>query len=314
MTKRVMVFPGQGSQVVGMGKELADSFKEAKDVFAQVDETLKQHLSKLMFEGPIETLTETQNAQPALMAVSVAVMRVIEKQGKLKLADIASYVAGHSLGEYSALCAAGAIDVSQTALLLRTRGNAMQDAVPKGKGGMVALVGTDYETAQLIAKKASVKGVCQAANDNGGGQVVISGAMEAIDYVIELAAEHGIRRAVKLPVSAPFHSQLMEPAAAVMQEALARATIHAPVIPVIANVTADEVTDAETIRRLLVEQVTGMVRWRESVIALKHKGVTHAVECGSGKVLAGLIKRIEPDMQALSIGTPQEVEAFLASL
>lgn len=311
--KRALLFPGQGSQIVGMGKELAANFVEAKEVFQEVDEVLGQNLSQIMFEGPIEELTDTRNTQPALMAVSIAVIKVLEKQSKKSVAQLASYVAGHSLGEYSALCSVGAISLADTTRLLRIRGDAMQSAVPKGKGSMVALVGTDFETAQLIAKKASHLGVCQAANDNGGGQVVISGAVEAIDYIVEIAAEHSIKRAVKLPVSAPFHCEMMAPAAKVMKEALEKVTIHKPLLPVIANVTAAPVTNPEEIRQLLCEQVTGMVRWRETILHLADHGVTHMIECGAGKVLAGLVKRISTDVQTISIQTPHDVEAFLSN-
>lgn len=314
MVCRVFMFPGQGSQSVGMGKELASTFEEAREIFAEVDETLKQHLSKIIFEGPIEELTDTQNTQPALMAVSVAVMRVLEKQSGKMLPQFATYVAGHSLGEYSALCAARSMTVAQTAALLRIRGQAMQQAVPKGKGGMVALVGAEMDNVQKVMDEANKVGSCQIANDNGGGQVVLSGEIAAIDQVVSSAAMYGIKRAVKLPVSAPFHSQLMEPARLKMQEALAQATIIEPNVPVIANITAEETSNPDTIRRLLVEQVTGVVRWRESVQVLKQKGATHAIECGAGKVLAGLVKRIEPEMVAISIQTPNEIEEFLKTI
>lgn len=314
MKRRVLMFPGQGSQAVGMGKALAETFKEAQAVFEEVDDTLKQSLSTLIFEGPLDTLTDTANAQPALMAVSMAVIRVLEKQGNLPISKWAEYVAGHSLGEYSALCSAGAISLSDTTRLLRIRGRAMQEAVPKGKGGMVALVGSDHEAAQAISKEASQVGVCQIANDNGGGQVVLSGELHAMEQVIALAAKYGIKRAVKLPVSAPFHSSLMQSAQEVMQEALAQAVIHTPHVPVIANVTAAEVTDPDTIRKLLVEQVTGRVRWRESIEVLKNKGIEQAVECGAGKVLAGLVKRIEPTIEALSLQEPKDIELFLTTV
>ena len=308
------MFPGQGSQAIGMGKMLATSFAEAKAVFEEVDETLKQRLSDLMFEGNIEALTDTRNAQPALMAVSVAVIRVLEKQAGMALSELTSYVAGHSLGEYSALCSAGAITLSDTARLLRIRGKAMQEAVPQGQGGMVALVGTDHTIAEAITREASQAGVCQIANDNGGGQVVVSGDMAAMDQIVLLASKYGIKRALKLPVSAPFHSTLMEPARIVMQEALAGTAIVAPSVPVIANITADEIMDPVVIRSLLVEQVTGMVRWRESIHALKNKGVTQAVECGAGKVLAGLVKRIEPEIETCSLQEPADIDAFLTKI
>jgi [acyl-carrier-protein] S-malonyltransferase len=314
MTGRALMFPGQGSQVVGMGKELAATFSEAREVFSEVDETLKQRLSELMFDGPIEDLTDTRNAQPALMAVSVAVVRVLEKQGGMALPELAHYLAGHSLGEYSALCAAGAISLSETATLLRIRGQAMQDAVPKGLGGMVALVGTDIDMAQAIVKEARAAGACQVANDNGGGQVVVSGEMAAMDQVVMLASKYGIKRAVKLPVSAPFHSSLMEPARLVMQEALSKAKISRPSVPVIANVTAEQVIEPSAIRQLLAEQVTGMVRWRESIQELKRKEVVQAVECGAGKVLAGLVKRIEPGIETASLQEPKDIEEFLNTM
>ncbi len=308
------LFPGQGSQSVGMGKALAESFEEARDVFSEVDDTLDQHLSKLMFEGDQDQLTDTRNAQPALMAVSVAVTRVLEKQSGKSIQELCQFVAGHSLGEYSALCAAGAISLSDTARLLRTRGTAMQEAVPPGQGGMVALVGTDFETAQDIANQASSKGPCQAANDNGGGQVVVSGAMAAVDQVITIAQEKGIKRAVKLPVSAPFHSTMMEPAAIVMKDALAGTNVISPSVPLIANVTASEVTDPQTIKDLLVDQVTGMVRWRESMLHLAEKNVNHVVECGAGKVLAGLMRRIDKEIATTCIGTPEDIESYIETL
>lgn len=314
MKRRALMFPGQGSQVVGMGKTLADAFKEAREVFEEVDETLKQPLSRLMFEGPMDVLTDTSNAQPALMAVSVAVIRTLEKQGNLSVSEFSEYVVGHSLGEYSALCSAGAISLVDTARLLRIRGKAMQDAVPKGRGGMVALVGSNSEAAQMISEEASAFGICQVANDNGGGQVVLSGDMAAMDQVINLASKYGIKRAIKLPVSAPFHSSLMQPAQRVMEEALAETVIHSPKVPVITNITADEETDPDVIRRLLVEQVTGRVRWRESVELMGRKYIEQAVECGVGKVLAGLIKRIEPAMESLSLQDPNDIELFLTAM
>ncbi len=312
--KRAFVFPGQGSQFVGMGKEAYDSSPEARAVFEEVNEALGENLTKLIFEGPAENLTLTQNTQPALMAVSVALMKIIEKQSGKKIQDLCSYVAGHSLGEYSALCAAGAISIADTARLLRIRGNAMAEAVPAGQGGMAALIGVDFEKAQEVAKSVSDVGSCQAANDNGGGQVVISGSMAAIDKAVATASQLGVKRAVKLPVSAPFHSELMAPAAKIMQEALAKVVVNKPVVPLIANVTADEVTDPQKIRDLLVEQVTGMVRWRESVIQLKAKNVSKIVEIGAGKVLAGLVKRIEGDIETVSLQNPTDIEAFLATL
>jgi [acyl-carrier-protein] S-malonyltransferase len=297
-----------------MGKALAEAFPIAKHIFQEVDEALKQNLSQIIFEGPEEALTATSNTQPALMAVSIAVLRVLEEQGGKSLKQLCAYVAGHSLGEYSALTAAGAITLSDSARLLRIRGNAMQEAVPAGKGAMAALIGVEFEVAQEIAKRVTNGGVCQAANDNGGGQVVLSGTTGAIDNAIAIAAEYGVRRAVKLPVSAPFHSSLMEPAAKVMAEALAAVSIEVPVVPLIANVTAEETSDPNEIRDLLVRQVTGTVRWRESVGTLKTKGVTQAIEIGAGKVLAGLVKRIDKDIDALSLQTPEEIEQFLKTL
>jgi [acyl-carrier-protein] S-malonyltransferase len=294
-----------------MGKEVYDFSPVAKEVFQEVDDALGQKLSKLIFEGPMEDLTLTQNTQPALMAVSIALIRVIEKESGLKLNGLCSYVAGHSLGEYSALCAAGAISLADTARLLRIRGDAMAAAVPAGQGGMAALIGVEFDVADKLAKSVADVGACQAANDNGGGQVVISGQMAAIDKAIEVAADFGVKRAVKLSVSAPFHSSLMAPAAKIMRDALDAVTVHSPSVPLIANVTADVVTNPDEIRNLLVEQVTGMVRWRESVIELKNKGVTEIVEVGAGKVLAGLVKRIEKDIETASIQTPADIDAFL---
>ncbi len=311
---RAFVFPGQGSQAVGMGRELAEAFEVARLTFEEVDDALNQRLSRLMAEGPEADLTLTENAQPALMAVSVAVMRVLASEGGVDLSKHAAFVAGHSLGEYSALCAAGAFTLADTARLLKLRGQAMQKAVPVGKGAMAALLGADPDQAQAIAADAAQGEVCSIANDNSVGQVVISGSAEAIDRAIVLAAERGLKRSVRLPVSAPFHCSLMQPAADAMAEALANVTISAPVVPVIANVTASAVSDPNTIRRLLVEQVTGMVRWRECVLSMKEQGVERLVEVGSGKVLAGLTKRIDKDLAAVSVGTPADVESFLKTL
>jgi [acyl-carrier-protein] S-malonyltransferase len=309
--KRALVFPGQGSQAVGMGQELAAAFTEARDVLQEVDEALGQHLKRLMFEGPDYDLKLTENAQPALMAVSMAVMRVLAKQGKFELPEAATYVAGHSLGEYSALCAAGSFTLADTARLLKKRGQAMQQAVPVGLGAMAALLGVDMAEAEEIVKEASQGEVCAAANDNAPGQVVISGHVDAVDRAIAIAAERGFKRSVKLPVSAPFHCSLMKPAADVMQKALADVAIKAPVVPVIANVTAEAVSDTETIRDLLVRQVTGSVRWRESVLYMKAHGVQQLVECGSGAVLGGLTKRIDKEITSLSLQTPQDIDRFL---
>lgn len=306
------VFPGQGSQAVGMGKELAESFSIAKHVFQEVDDALEQHLSRIIFEGPIETLTLTENTQPALMAVSLAVLRVLEQEGKRQLKDRCAYVAGHSLGEYSALTAANALTLADSARLLRIRGTAMQKAVPAGQGAMAALLGAEFETAEKIAVQASGPAdICQAANDNGGGQVVLSGSVAAIDRAIALAPQFGVKRAIKLPVSAPFHCSLMEPAAHVMQNALAQVAMQSPDVPLIANITADVVLDPVEIKKLLVLQVTGTVRWRESILAMKAKGVHHIVEIGSGKVLGGLVKRIDAELTASSVQSPADIEAFL---
>jgi [acyl-carrier-protein] S-malonyltransferase len=297
-----------------MGQALAGAFAEAREVFQEVDEALGQHLTKLMYEGPTDDLKLTENAQPALMAVSIAVMRVLEKQGKYKLPDAAKYVAGHSLGEYSALCAAGSLTLGDTARLLKKRGLAMQQAVPVGLGTMAALIGVDLPVAQEIAVAAAQGEICAAANDNAPGQVVISGHMAAVDRAIAIAAERGFKRSVKLPVSAPFHCSLMQPAADVMREALAGVKLKAPVVPVIANVIAEAVSDVDTIRELLVKQVTGAVRWRESVLYMKAHGVQQLLECGAGTVLAGLAKRIDKDIYTVSMHTPEEVDAFIKSL
>lgn len=311
---RAFVFPGQGSQAVGMGRELAEAFEVARRTFEEVDDALNQRLSRLMFEGPDADLTLTENAQPALMAVSIAVLRVLQQQGGVDLRKHATFVAGHSLGEYSALCAAGAFSLADTARLLKLRGQSMQKAVPVGKGAMAALLGADLEQAQAIAADAAQGQVCTVANDNAAGQVVISGDADAIDRAISIAAERGLKRSVRLPVSAPFHCPLMQPAADAMAEALDKVTVEAPAVPLIANVTASAVSDPAEIRRLLVEQVTGMVRWRESVLAMKAQGVDSLVELGAGKVLAGLVKRIDKEVGAVSVHTPSDVDAFLKTL
>jgi [acyl-carrier-protein] S-malonyltransferase len=309
------VFPGQGSQAVGMGKELGQAFAEAREVFEEINEALQQNLSKLMFEGPEDELTLTENAQPALMAVSMAVVRVLEKQGNVSIAKTGRYVAGHSLGEYSALAAAGSLTISDAARLLKARGRAMQKAVPVGVGAMAALLGLDLPVALEVAKEATTADeVCAAANDNGGGQVVVSGHKAAVDRAMAIAKTKGAKRALPLPVSAPFHCPLMKPAADVMANELAKVTVRAPSIPVVANVTANTVIDPDEIRRLLVEQVTGLVRWRESVQFMKQGGVDKLIECGAGKVLSGLVKRIEPDMTGLSLQTPQDIDAFIKSI
>jgi [acyl-carrier-protein] S-malonyltransferase len=311
---RAFVFPGQGSQAVGMGQALADAFPAARELFEEVDEALKQRLSKLMREGPESELTLTENAQPALMAVSLAAVRVLEREMGCRLSDKAAFVAGHSLGEYSALAAGGAFQVADAARLLKRRGRAMQKAVPVGEGAMAALIGADLEQAEAIAKEAAQGEVCAPANDNAPGQVVVSGHKAAVERAVALAAGRGIKRSVMLPVSAPFHCALMKPAADEMAEALAEAKILPPAVPVVANVTAAPVKDPETIRRLLVEQVTGLVRWRESVLAMKMAGVDTIVELGAGKVLSGLVKRIDRDIGASSAGTPEELEALAKGL
>ena len=310
---RAFIFPGQGSQSVGMGKALAEASAVAREVFQEVDEALGQSLFRLMTEGPEDQLTLTENAQPAIMANAIATLRVLEKEGGLRLSEKADYVAGHSLGEYSALCAAGAFDLSTTARLLKLRGQAMQAATPVGTGAMAALLGADIDKAQALAEAAAQGDVCTVANDNDPGQVVISGHKAAIDRAIELVKDHGIKRGILLPVSAPFHCPLMQPAADAMANALADAALSAPLVPVYANVTAAPVADAETIKRLLVEQVTGRVRWRESVIAMAAAGVTDFVEFG-GKVLAPMVKRSVPDAQATSLISMDDIEAIAKSL
>jgi [acyl-carrier-protein] S-malonyltransferase len=313
-------FPGQGSQAPGMGRDLAAAFPAAREVFGAVDETLKQHLSRLMFEGPPEDLTLTANAQPALMAHSLAVLRVLETEGNFRLADRVALVAGHSLGEYAALAAAGAFTIPTAARLLRQRGEAMQEAVPPGEGAMAALLGADLAQAQSICERAAEdpetgeKQVVEPANDNGGGQVVISGAKAAVERAVEIAKTDGVKRAMILPVSAPFHCALMAPAADVMRQALDDATITAPLVPVVANVSAAKATDPAQIRSLLVTQVTGLVRWRECVAAMVAMGCDRFVELGAGKVLTGLMKRNAPEAQAMACGTPSEVETVLRSL
>lgn len=311
------VFPGQGSQAVGMGKDVAEAFLPAREVFEEIDDALSQNLSRLMFEGPDEDLILTENAQPAIMAVSLAVMRVLASEGNLDIANSAAFVAGHSLGEYSALAAAGCFSVADTARLLKTRGRSMQEAVPVGEGAMAALMGLDFEDAVSIAEEASEAidgGVCTAANDNAPGQVVVSGSAAAVEKAIEIAKEKGAKRAIPLPVSAPFHCPLMAPAADVMAEALAAVSMTPLMVPVVANVTAAPVTDPVEIRSLLVEQVTGMVRWRECVLTMKGEGVDTLVEVGAGKVLAGLARRIDKDLAAVSVGTPEGIEDFLKGL
>ncbi|MBX6376779.1 MAG: ACP S-malonyltransferase [Acetobacteraceae bacterium] len=314
------LFPGQGSQAPGMGRDLAAAFSTAREVFEEVDEALKQRLTRLMFEGPAEELTLTANAQPALMAVSVAVLRVLEREGGFDLGTRVALVAGHSLGEYSALTAARAFDLADAARLLRLRGEAMQKATPPGTGAMAALLGAELDQARAVCERAAEdpetgeRQVVEVANDNGGGQVVVSGHKAAVERAVEIAKAEGIRRAMLLPVSAPFHCTLMAPAAEAMAEALERVTIREPVVPVVANVTAAKATDPAEIRELLVRQVTGTVRWRECVQAMAAMGCDRFVELGAGKVLTGLMKRLAPEATASAIGTPAEVEAFLKSL
>ncbi len=308
------VFPGQGSQDIGMGRALAERFSCAKDVFNEVDDALGEKLSAIMWDGSKETLTLTQNAQPALMAVSMAVMRVLEHEHGFLLKDKVKFVAGHSLGEYSALAAAGAFTLSDTAKLLRLRGNAMQAAVPVGQGAMTALLGVGIDVARQVADAVRQGDVCDVANDNEPTQVVLSGHKVALDRVPEAGKAFGVRRAVPLPVSAPFHCSLMQPAADAMAEALANVTIKAPVVPVIANVLAAPISDPDEIRKRLVEQVTGTVRWRECVMTMTSAGVTDVYEIGAGKVLAGLVKRIEKSLNATSLGSPEDIEAAVAGL
>lgn len=308
-----LVFPGQGSQAVGMGKELADQFAAARAVFEEVDAALGEKLTDVIWAGPAETLTLTENAQPALMAVSLATLRVLEAEAGLSVARDAAFVAGHSLGEYSALAAAGALSVSDTARLLRVRGRAMQKAVPVGVGAMAALLGLDYDAAVAVAREAAQGEVCEAANDNGGGQVVVSGNKAAVERAVEIAKGKGAKRAMLLPVSAPFHCRLMSPAADVMAEALAGVAIAVPAVPLVANVLAAAISDPDEIRRRLVEQVTGTVRWRESVAYMAGAGVDRFVEIGAGKVLSGLVKRIAEGATGTSIGSPRDIEAFKTS-
>jgi len=306
-------FPGQGSQAVGMGKDLAAAYPEARAVFDEVDAALGEKLSAVIFEGPEDTLTLTANAQPALMAVSMALVRVLEARG-LDLAKSASYVAGHSLGEYSALCAAGMFSISDTARLLRIRGNAMQAAVPAGEGAMAAIIGLENADVEAACAEGSAHGAVQIANDNGGGQLVISGLKPAVEAAAAAATEKGAKRALMLPVSAPFHSSLMQPAADAMREALAGVSKSAPVVPVIANVRAAPVSDPNEIARLLVEQVTGQVRWRETVAWFAAKGVDTLAEIGAGKVLTGLARRIDRSLTGINVAGPDDIDPFLASI
>ena len=308
---RAFVFPGQGAQTIGMGKALAEAYPAAQAVFDEVDEALGEKLSALIWEGEAETLTLTANAQPALMATSLAAIRALEAEG-VAMTDV-SFVAGHSLGEYSALAAAGSLSVGDAAKLLRVRGDAMQNAVPVGVGAMAALLGLDFETARAVAAEAAQGEVCQAANDNDPSQVVVSGHKAAVERACELAKEKGAKRALLLPVSAPFHCALMQPAADVMEEALGTVTLNAPSVPLVANVRAEAVHDADTIRSLLVEQVTGSVRWRESVAYMAAQGVTEIWEIGAGKALSGMIKRVDRSVATKAIGTPADVAAVTAN-
>ncbi|MEO6395256.1 MAG: ACP S-malonyltransferase [Devosia sp.] len=314
MTRRAFIFPGQGSQAVGMGKELAEAFPEARAVFDEVDAALSQKLSAIMFEGPAETLQLTENAQPALMAVSMAVVHVLEARG-VRVKDAAAYVAGHSLGEYSALCAAGVFSIADTARLLKIRGQAMQQAVPVGQGAMAAILGLDLEAVLRAANDASEGEVCGVANDNAPGQVVISGHVAAVNRAIDLLKAAGAKRALPLPVSAPFHCALMRPAAGAMAHALDAVTMNAPSVPVVVNVLARPTSDPAAISQHLVEQVTGMVRWTESIKWLAGEGgVTELCELGAGKVLTGLAKRIAPEVAASAVNGPGEIEALVGAL
>jgi [acyl-carrier-protein] S-malonyltransferase len=314
MPVRAITFPGQGSQAVGMGVELAEAFPVARHLLEEVDEALKQKLSRLMAEGPEGELTLTENAQPALMAVSLAAIRVVEQQSAKTIDQIARFVAGHSLGEYSALASAGSLGVADAARLLKLRGQSMQKAVPVGEGAMAALLGLDLEPARQVASEAAQGQVCDVGNDNAPGQCVVSGHKAAVERAVALAPSKGGRRGIMLPVSAPFHSALMAPAAEAMEKALAETALENPSVPLIANVTAQPVSDAGEIRKLLVRQVTGMVRWRESVLAMVAGGVDTVVELGSGKVLTGLARRIHKELTGLAAGTPAEIEAFLKTL
>ena len=311
---RAFVFPGQGSQTVGMGKELADAFPAAKAVFNEVDDTLGQNLSSIMFKGPDEDLVLTENTQPALLACSIAVLRVLESEGGFKIAGYGQFVAGHSLGEYSALCAAGTFSLSDAAKLVKIRGKAMQIAVPLGEGAMAALIGLEALDAEAVVEEAAQGDVCDFANDNASGQVVVSGATAAVERALVIAKEHGAKRALLLPVSAPFHCAMMQPAADVMAEALGDTQMNDPIIPLIANVTAQEVTTANEARELLIKQVCGRVRWREGALYMKSQGVSELVEIGHGKVLSGMAKRIDKELSGRAIGSAETIEKFLKTL
>jgi [acyl-carrier-protein] S-malonyltransferase len=305
------LFPGQGSQSIGMGREVYDAFRCAQDVYQEVDEALKQNLTKIIFEGPDSNLILTENAQPALMTVSMALMRVLEKEGGLNLSQAASYVAGHSLGQYSALCAVGSLSLSDTARLLKIRGQAMQRAVPIGEGAMAALIGLDMVVIEKIVEEAAKGQVCEVANDNSPGQVVISGHLEAIERAIELSKEEGAKRSILLNVSAPFHCALMQPAQNRMEEAFQEVSVNNPCLPVIDNVSAEAVKKGRDLRNLLIQQVTGRVRWRESISLMANLGVATTIEVGAGKVLTGLSKRIVPSLEAISLNSPYDIEGFL---
>ena len=307
---RAFVCPGQGAQSIGMGKALAEAYVESKQVFEEVDDALGKSLSKLIWEGDIDVLTLTENAQPALMATSLAAARALTREGMG--VETANYVAGHSLGEYSALAIAGALSIADAARLLRTRGKAMQAAVPVGVGAMAALLGLDFETASQVAKQAAGDEVCEAANDNDPAQVVVSGHKAAVERAVELAKEHGAKRAVLLPVSAPFHCSLMSPAAAVMKEALSEATIISPSVPVVSNVKAQAVSDPDEIRELLIQQITGSVRWRESVMWMAQNDVSEIWEIGAGKALSGMVRRIDREVECKNIATPEDLRALFS--